>query len=83
MKKDRWCAKCGGGLETKRVAVDRRWKGELFVFEDVPVEWCSRCGEVWISAKVAKKMEVCLVGGPGPRRTIAVTSFSLANVRAA
>lgn len=81
-KKDRWCATCGGGLEAKRMAIDRRWKGELYVFEDVPVEWCRQCGEAWISAKVAKKMETYLIGGTGPRRTITVTSFSLANVRA-
>lgn len=82
-KKDRWCAKCGGELEAKRVPVDRRWKGEPYVFENVPVDWCGQCGEVWISAKVAKEMETGLIGGPGPRRTITVTSFSLANVRAA
>jgi YgiT-type zinc finger domain-containing protein len=83
MKKDGQCAKCGGNLEAKRMAIDRRWKGELFVFEDVPVEWCPQCGEVWVSAKVAKKMEACLVQGTGPRRTITVASFSLARMRAA
>ena len=83
MKKDGQCAKCGGDLEAKRMAIDRRWKGELFVFEDVPVECCQQCGEVWISARAAKKVETCLIGGTGPCRTIAVTSFSLANVRAA
>lgn len=83
MKKDWRCAKCGGNLEVKRMAIDRRWRGELFVFEDVPVEWCQQCGEVWISAKAAKKMEACLIEGTGPHRTITVTSFSLANVRAA
>lgn len=83
MKKDRWCAKCGGNLEAKRMAIDRRWQGELFVFEDVPVEWCRQCGEVWISSKVAKKMETCLMKGTGSRRTITVTSFSPANMRVA
>lgn len=83
VKKDLVCAKCGGILEAKRMAIDRRWKGELFVFENVPVEWCQQCGEVWISAKAAKKMDTCLMKGTGPHRTITVTSFSLANVRAA
>jgi len=83
VKKDLQCAKCGGGLDAKRVAIDRRWKGELFVFEDVPVEWCQQCGEIWISAKAAKKMETCLIQGSGPRRTITVTSFSLARMRVA
>lgn len=83
MKKDRVCAKCGGILEAKRMAIDRRWKGELFVFEDVPIEWCPQCGEVWISARAAKKMEACLIKGIGPRRTITITSFSLANMRVA
>lgn len=83
MKKDGQCAKCGGILEAKRMAIDRRWKGELFVFEDVPVEWCQQCGEVWISAKAAKKMEAYLIKGIGPRRTIAVASFSLARMRVA
>lgn len=83
MKKDQCCAKCGGSLEAKRMAIDRRWKGELFVFEDVPVALCQQCGEVWISAKAAKKMEACLMKGAGPSRTLTITSFSLADVRAA
>ena len=39
------CEYCGGKVKEKKVTVDIRRKDELFVFDNVPVGVCSRCGE--------------------------------------
>jgi len=39
------CEYCGGDVKEKKVTVDIRRKEELFVFDNVPVGVCSRCGE--------------------------------------
>lgn len=77
------CAKCGGELRPKRVALDRRWQGELFVFEDVPVQTCEDCGEIWIDASVASEMEACIIKGKTPSKKVEISAFSLAGVKAA
>lgn len=77
------CAKCGGELTSNRVTLDRRQQGELFVFEDVPVQACNDCGEIWINANVASEMEACIAKGKTPSKKIEISAFSLAGVKAA
>jgi len=37
--------------------LDEWWGEELFLFEKVPVRVCRDCGEVYIAADVAKRLE--------------------------
>jgi hypothetical protein len=36
---------------------DLRWKGELFIFEDVPMGVCVQCGEKVLKPEVAKLID--------------------------
>ncbi len=51
------CAECGGVTEPRKTTIDEWWGDELFLFEDVPVRTCRDCGEVYIAAEVAKRLE--------------------------
>lgn len=51
------CAECGGVTEPQKMTIDEWWGKELFLFEQVPVRICRDCGEVYIAADVAKRLE--------------------------
>lgn len=51
------CAYCGGNLREKRVTVDMRFKGKLFVFDNVPVGVCQKCGERYYRGSVLERLE--------------------------
>ncbi len=76
------CARCGGKLVRKRVTLERRIRGRLFLFEAAPVLTCTACQEVWVPAHVAKEMENRL-RSRATAKMVRVPSFSLANVEAA
>lgn len=50
------CECCGGKVKEKKVTVDIRRKDELFVFDNVPVGVCSRCGERVYSGPVLERL---------------------------
>ncbi len=76
------CARCGSKLVRKRVTLERRIRGRLFLFEAAPVLACTACQEVWVPAHVAKEMESRLRSRTVPKM-VKVPSFSLADVEAA
>ncbi|TFH38497.1 MAG: type II toxin-antitoxin system MqsA family antitoxin [ANME-2 cluster archaeon] len=51
------CSFCGGEVKEDRVELDYRYKGKLFIFEDVPSGVCQQCGEKYLTSKVVKKIE--------------------------
>ncbi len=51
------CSYCGGEVKGKRVELDYRYKGKLYIFEDVPAGVCKQCGEKFLTAKIAKEIE--------------------------
>ncbi|MBM3237202.1 YgiT-type zinc finger protein [Candidatus Poribacteria bacterium] len=51
------CVECGGVTEPQKMTIDEWWGEELFLFEKVPVRVCRDCGEVYIAADVAKRLE--------------------------
>ena len=51
------CSFCGGEVEEKKVELDYRYQGELFIFRDVPAGVCRQCGERYLTARVAKEIE--------------------------
>jgi YgiT-type zinc finger domain-containing protein len=54
-----FCEYCNSALpsEEKTVTVYRHRKGKHFIFEQVPAQVCSRCGERYFSAMVTREME--------------------------
>lgn len=51
------CDYCGGNVREKRVTVDMRFKGKLFVFDNVPVGVCQKCGERYYRGPVLERLE--------------------------
>jgi YgiT-type zinc finger domain-containing protein len=54
---DDLCDLCGGELRAGTTRLDV-WRGdELVVITDVPADVCQQCGEAYIAAEVAKRVE--------------------------
>ncbi len=51
------CSFCGGEVKDERVELDYRYKGELYIFREVPAGVCQQCGEKYLTAKVAREIE--------------------------
>ena len=51
------CSFCGGEGKENKVELDYRYKGKLFIFQNVPAGVCQQCGEKNLTAKVAKEIE--------------------------
>jgi len=51
------CSFCGGEVKSRRVELDYRHKGKLYIFRRVPAGVCRQCGEQYLTAKVAKQIE--------------------------
>ena len=54
-----FCEYCDSPLrdDERLVTMYRHRKGRHFIFEGVPARVCPRCGERYVSAKVATEME--------------------------
>lgn len=51
------CSFCGGEVKCEHVELDYRYKGNLYIFKEVPAGVCQQCGEKYLTAKVAKDIE--------------------------
>jgi YgiT-type zinc finger domain-containing protein len=51
------CSFCGGEVKGEIVELDYRYKGDLYIFSDVPAGVCQQCGEKYLTARVAKAIE--------------------------
>ena len=47
----------GGEVNEDKVELEYRYQGKLFIFQNVPAGVCQQCGEKYLTAKVAKKIE--------------------------
>jgi len=66
------CAFCGGEVREERVELDYRYKGKLYIFENVPAGVCQQCGEKYLTAKVAKKIERNIQTQEAWERTVSI-----------
>lgn len=72
------CEYCGGTVRAKRVTVDFRRKNDLFVFYNVPIGVCAKCGERYYPGPVLERLdEVASYGMSGSKR-ISVPTFDMA-----
>src|SRR5712692_11163811 len=51
------CSFCGGEVKEEVAELDYRYKGNLYVFREVPVGVCQQCGEKYLVAGTAKTIE--------------------------
>ncbi|MEW6328439.1 MAG: type II toxin-antitoxin system MqsA family antitoxin [Thermodesulfobacteriota bacterium] len=69
------CFYCGGAVEEKLMPREIRWKGQLLVFENVPIGVCMQCGEKVLKPEVAKAIDQLLKGQKKPNKTIQVPVY--------
>ena len=75
VKKYSDCFYCGGTVEEKLTFREIRWKGKLFIFENVPVGVRTHCGEKVIKPEVAKAIDQLLKEEKKPTKTIHVPVY--------
>jgi len=51
------CSHCGGEAKEERVELDYQYKEKLYIFQNVPAGVCQQCGEKYLVAEIAKKIE--------------------------
>jgi YgiT-type zinc finger domain-containing protein len=66
------CIYCGGKVEEKMVTLDYRYHGRLFIMEGVRAGVCGQCGEKFLKAEVAKRLEKLAREGAAPVKTVTV-----------
>ena len=54
------CIYCGGQVRERATTREVRWKGELFLVEQVPMGVCGQCGERFLKPDVAKAIDKLL-----------------------
>jgi YgiT-type zinc finger domain-containing protein len=76
------CEYCDAFLNGKEklVTVNRHRGSSHFIFEHVPAQVCSRCGERYFSAKVVREMDRLMLEQPSNASTVSVPviEFTLA-----
>jgi len=73
------CYYCGGTVKEKKVDIDYRWKGELFILNKVPAGVCVQCGEKYFKAEVVKRMEGTVKKRKNILKTLEVPVLGLIN----
>lgn len=71
------CFYCGGVVEERFMPREVRWRGRLFIFENVPMGVCTQCGEKVLKPEVAKAIDRIIQEQKKPTKTIQVPVYSL------
>ena len=74
------CEHCGGKVRTKRVIVDLRRGARLYIFRNVPVGVCSKCGERYYPGRTLEHLDEIAKHGLDQAETIRVPTFDYAEV---
>jgi YgiT-type zinc finger domain-containing protein len=73
--KDTLCAQCGGRLQKRKMTLDRLVGEHLYLFEDVYIQLCQQCGEIWIPGSLAERMDQAIQGKLKPKKRIPVPVY--------
>jgi len=73
----RECPVCHHVMDAKRIRHVQTWHDRVIVFENVPAEVCSRCGEVLFSGPVVDKLNSLLWSTEPAPRTIEAPVYDL------
>lgn len=79
VKKYSDCFYCGGAVEERLMPREVRWRGRLFIFENVPMGVCTQCGEKVLKPDVAKAIDRTIYEQRKPIKTIQVPVYSLSS----
>lgn len=57
------CAVCGGKLRSTTIIHEERQETRLCLFQNVPAQVCTTCGEIWIEDATLREVERLLREG--------------------
>ena len=66
------CDFCGGHTKRRRVKKHHRYKGRLYLIENVPAEVCQECGERYFHATTLDAIDRLLAGDHPVKETLQV-----------
>lgn len=69
------CFFCGGGVEEQLITREYRWKGQLFIIEQMPAGVCTQCGEKTLKPEVAKAIDQIIQEKRKPVKMIQVPVY--------
>ena len=73
------CGVCGGVLGNTAITHQERRQSKFYLFEHVPAQVCSVCGEIWIGEKTLREIDRLIQSGH-PTRKQMIPVFDLATV---
>jgi YgiT-type zinc finger domain-containing protein len=62
------CAVCGGRLEATTITHEERKGTHIYLFQNVPANVCSACGEMWIDEEVLQQIDRLIETGVPVRK---------------
>lgn len=71
------CYYCKGEIVKNKIRHVHYWGDDIVIFENVPAEVCTQCGEAYFTPEVLKSMDKVTLDGTPPEKSIAVPVFSL------
>ncbi|HKQ47744.1 MAG TPA: YgiT-type zinc finger protein [Phycisphaerae bacterium] len=72
------CECCGGPVRSRRVTVDLRRGERLYVFYNVPIGVCTKCGERYYPGPVLETLDEFASKAMNGAKKISVPTFDLA-----
>lgn len=67
---------CPGEYEARHVVHSVRYRGRVVVIDHVPVEVCSVCGDVLLSAEAVRRIEALLQTDVPPSQTVPLYEYA-------
>ncbi len=72
------CPECKGRMRKEHTSVTLFREETPVLFENVPAWVCMQCGETWLSANAARKLDEQLMSELEPRRYISMPVIAFA-----
>jgi len=72
------CEICNGTVRGKHVTVDLRRGDRLYVFYNVPVGVCAKCGERYYRGPILERLDELAAHGMNGGKRLSVPTFDLA-----
>ncbi len=74
------CEYCKGAVRTRRVTLDLRRGSRLYIFHNVPVGVCSKCGERYYAGRLLEHLDEIAQHGLENAITVRVPTFDYGQV---
>jgi len=71
------CYFCKGTVRKQAIRHVHQWGKRVFIFDNVPAEVCTQCGETYFGPDALEQMDKIVAAPPEPEELIQVPVYSL------